>query len=69
MAAKRRTNTKTDKGRARAAAKISIPHPGSAFLCYCKRETPEVSEVIKFLNRNFEHIFYYEEGQVPTESF
>jgi 6-phosphofructokinase 1 len=41
----------------------------SAFLCLSHEDINFVKEVANFLKSNFDHIYYYEEGQIPEESF
>lgn len=43
--------------------------PNSAFLCHSSRDSDFVTKVAGFLERNFEHVYYYEKGQRPEESY
>lgn len=41
----------------------------NAFLCHSSNDSDFVIEVARFLKRNFEYVYYYEEGQIPKEPF
>ncbi len=47
----------------------SVERPKGAFLCHSSKESDFVIKVAGYLKRNFESVFYYEEGQMPNRPF
>jgi 6-phosphofructokinase 1 len=43
--------------------------PKGAFLCHSSKDSDFVRGVARFLKRNFEHVYYFEESPIPTRPF